>query len=208
MCENFGFKKIGELTTQSFSRYSPKSHPGFEVSENTTEIQSLIERHKDHLFFTNYNASRCKYALIRSAQGEITAFAKYQTAHWRIHRLPGRMGKWQARFIPFLPHVSRIFNPKNHRFIVPESILIKENDHILLAQLFESILAHEKHNLLIWWADSREPLLTTTRSQVDWGLFHKLLGRPPVSVYSKFLNPDMEEKAKEHLLYVSGMDLI
>lgn len=208
MSENFGFKHIATLITQSFSRRKPKLHKGFEILTNDAEIASCMTTYSEHLFYTDYHAKRVKFAAIRDEHDQIIAFAKYQKAHWRIDALPGKWGKTLVQVLPYVPVLSGIFNPKNHRFLVPEAVQVKDNNPDLLIALLESILAHENYKLMLWWMDERESLWQDNKKRVRWGIFHRLLKNPPVNVYARFEKTDYQALAKEQLIYVSGMDLI
>lgn len=207
-CESLGFRSIGSLATQSFSRYSPQTCAGFEVSPLNGEIEALLAQQEMRLFYSAYRAPRSRYAIIRSAQGELVAFAAYQLAHWRIHQLPGKFGKLKTKLIPILPFLSRLFSPKNHRFLVPEAVYVKNDDPQVLSQLFEAILAEEKHKILLWWVDSRDPLYTNTQTKITWGPFDQFLGRPAVHLYAKSNSDEVMKTALENLFYVAPMDLI
>lgn len=215
MCENFGFKQIGTLATQTFSRRTPKKATGFEILSadrrgihKFKEIEKSLAHFKNHLFYTDYQAKRVKFAAIKDYKGNAIAFAKYQSAHWRIDALPGKSGKYLVNLIPYIPFVSSVFKPKNHRFIVAEAVVVKNNDPELLTQLFESILAHENYKLMLWWIDEREMLWQNCKTKIRWGLFHRLLKNPLVNVYARYQKTDLKEQAKTRLIYVSGMDLI
>ena len=56
MSENFGFKFISQLATQSFSRFYPKFSSRLAVSSDWEEIKTIVEKQygQDDYFFTTH----------------------------------------------------------------------------------------------------------------------------------------------------------
>ncbi|TNE56109.1 MAG: hypothetical protein EP338_00660 [Bacteroidetes bacterium] len=207
MCEQFQFRRLGTVQTQSFSRISPKKDAGFELLDDPEEINSLITQQKDRLFFFNAKNTLSRHAVIRNDQGSIVAFMRYYVAHWNIVRLPGKWGKLKVRAIPYIPVLSSLFKPKKHEFLTPEAVFVKDNDPSILQKLFESALALEQKKLLLWWFDQREELYHRANDQLRWGPLNRFIGTPEVGVLVK-CRDNNQVPGQAQMLYVSALDLI
>ena len=102
----------------------------------------------------------------------------------------------------------RIVKPKNHQFLVPESIWVEDNDPDVLSALLEGILAHEGRNMMLWFVDRREPLWRETRQYIDWGLFHKMTPQPIVDVVVMRKNPLKMDELRSKPIFVAGWDMV
>ena len=98
--------------------------------------------------------------------------------------------------------------PKNHSFLVPESLWVKDNDPGVLSALLEGILAAEKVNMMLWFVDRREPLWRECRQYVDWGLFHKMTPQPVVDVVLLRKNPLKMDELRSKPIFVAGWDMV
>ena len=99
-----------------------------------------------------------------------------------------------------------MIQPKRHTFLVPEIVTAKANDPKLTNELFSSILAEEKLNLMLWWIDKKDELFTSIDNQLNWGLFHKLVGAHPVDVVER-RNPNSKIETKSPI-FVTAFDMI
>ncbi len=203
--EQFGFEKIGEKVTQTFSRYFPKQKMEIKKSDDWSIVPEEIKNHFramnyffEEIFFTG------EFTYSVNEDGDFTAFAKVSEANWRIERLPGKFGGVLVKTIPFIPILNRLIRPKKHTFHVPEAVWVKNNDDSLLSSFFESILAENKQNLLIWWVDMKDLLFNSTKTKVNWGLVHSVIGASSVYVVAK--SNDFSFFDKEKAIYSAGMD--
>ncbi len=204
MCENFGFETIARLKTFSFSRSKPKANPELLEISDPERIRSMHRSFSDQLFYTAPELKGSRYYALEK-NGETLAFARIRCAHWEIERLPGKFGALLVKLVPFIPFLNRFLLPSNHRFLVPDLVWAKDKDPKLLEELFESLLAAEKHRLLLWWADETDPILQHEK-QIRWGIFSRFLGNPPVDVVAKF-NPESRPDTYQPV-FVCGIDLI
>jgi hypothetical protein len=203
MSNQFGFEKIGSLTTLTFSRIKPKlSNNLIEISDKN-EINQLHSTFKDEQFYSEQEIKRAKtYALVNE-NSNIIASARVQKAHWEIKRLPGKMGSLLVKIIPFIPVLNQFLKPKNHQFLVVDCV--SAQDEKSLNSLFESILAVEKHKLIFWWIDEKNDLLRF-KNKVKWGIFSRFIGNPKVDVVAKINDKNSIDLKKT--FFVSGIDLI
>lgn len=208
MSRNFGFEKIGQLSTQTFSRWFAKQSNRFYVEQTPAQEHiGLIKEHfSQHDYFFDYYLDKDPFAYIKDSDAEIIAFARLSIAHWHIESLGGKMGKLKARMVAKTPFINRLVNPDYHTFSVPDSVYIKDNDPRLLEELFESIIAYQKSNMLIWWIDDQEPLYKTVKQQINWGPLHPILGVSPVDVVAR--TTEEIDHNTPNPLYVTGIDAI
>jgi hypothetical protein len=207
MSENFGFKVIGQLATQSFSRITPKKTNRLDVINYWKEIQPLVEREfGDYSYYYSIHSEKPPFYILRNDKNEIIAFSRITTVHWEINRLPGKRGKFLTKAIPYIPLLNKIIKPKNHIFLVPDLVYIQGNDPSLLVELFDGILFVEKKNLILWWVDSKDPFYLEVKDKTKWGLLHKLIGVNPVDVVER-KHPENKGALKEPI-FVSAWDLV
>jgi hypothetical protein len=126
--------------------------------------------------------------------------------NWEIVRLPGKMGGLLTKIIPFIPFLKKLIKPKNHTFLVAEIVFSKDHNPQLLDELFSSILAQEKCNLMLWWIDERDPLYTSIKDKMHWGFFNKLIGVNPVDVVER-RNANFSTQTSSQV-FVTAFDMV
>lgn len=205
MSESFGFKTIGKVATQTFSRVNPKNSNRVQKSEDWNEVANLVEGHfGEYQHYFKEQTSKPPFYTIKNEQGEIIAFAKTTLSTWEIKRLPGKMGGVLTKIIPFIPRLNKIIRPKKHTFVVPEAVMVKDNAPELLTELFQAILFHENKNLILWWVDENESLYTSVQSTVKWGILNKLVGVSKANIVRR---SNVKSTSKQ-AFYTSGFDFI
>ena len=208
LSESFGFKTIGKIATQTFSRSKPKCSSRMTKIVEASDFLSIVRREfSAYNFYYESHVNQGPYFALKSNDGEILACAKIYRANWRIHRLPGKLGGAFTKLIPWIPIVRRIVNPKNHMFLVPEAVWVKDKDAKLLEELFEAILAEYKLNLIIWWADEKNHIYQEVQSKVKWGILNKLVGIAHANVVV-LDNPNIEINRNSNPIYTIGFDFI
>lgn len=207
MSENFGFKVIAELATQSFSRLHPKKSNRLEFLSDWEELEPIIqEKYGEHMFFFTTHSNKPPIYILRDDNEKIIAAAKTTKVNWEIVRLPGKMGAILTKIIPFTPVLNKLIRPKRHTFIVPEIVYSSNNDPELIDELFNAILHAEKCKLILWWIDQKDPIYTSIQSKIKWGILHKLLGVNPVDVMER--KNSTVSKDVSAPIFVSGWDMI
>jgi hypothetical protein len=207
MSENFGFNVIAQLATQTYRRIFPKASKRLELVTDWNEIQPIVERQfSKHKYFFTTHAERPPFYVLRDSNGEIIALTRVTTVQWEIVRLPGKMGGFLTKAIPYIPLLNRLIKPKNHTFLVPEIVYAKNNDFELLDELFSAILFDKKLNLIIWWIDQKEPLYQSVKQKMNWGILNKIIGVSPVDVVQR-IHPD-HKKMNESPVFVTAYDMV
>ena len=207
MSENFGFSVIAQLATQSYSRISPKASERLSIVHDWKEIRPLVEQKygKHHYFFTTH-AEKPPFYVLKDEKGEILAFTRTTTVHWEIVRLSGKWGGVLTKMIPYLPFLNRLIKPKAHTFLVPEIVYVRDNDPKILDELFSGILNKEGLNLILWWIDSKDPLYTSVKDKVNWGLLNKIIGVAPVDVVERTTLKSSERNTNP--VFVTAYDMV
>lgn len=186
MGQTFGFEKVATLSTQSFSRIYPKKTLRLHIAHTWHEIASVVEdTYENHRFYFEEFISKPPYYVLKNDKGEVLAAARITRVNWQIVRLPGKAGKMLTKLIPYIPFLTKLIHPSDHRFLVPDAVYLKENDSKLLEELFSGILFEEKQNVILWWMDQQDPLYLSIRSKVHWGMLHRLVGITPVDVMER-----------------------
>ena len=205
MSENFGFETIGEIATQTYSSVRKPKSGRVIVDTNPRGIPAEVQAHfQSQRFFFNEQLIKGKHFSIRDNNGDLIAFAKTTSAHWEIKRLPGKFGGTLVKVLPYIPLLNRLIKPKNHSFLVPEAVFIKNNDPQLLTELFDGILAHMNERVIIWWVDEQDELYTSIQSKINWGLLNKIIGVNQVNLVERSLT----KRTTENTNYTSGFDFI
>jgi len=208
MSENFGFQTVGHIATQTFSRVRPKTSAEVQLLTDWNEISVLqTERFGQQNFYTAIQARKGPWYVLRNTSGEIVAGARLYHAHWQFQRLPGKWGGLLTRWMPWIPGMHKIIRPANHQFLVPEGVFARNNNPLLLTQLFEGMLAAENKNLLLWWVDEQDELYAATRAKMKWGLLHRVIGVHRANVVC--LRPDgIYSQLRDQSTYTIGLDFI
>ena len=207
MSENFGFQSVASVATQTFSRTRLKSDTRVTKNLYWTEVAPIFrESFGNHNYYFEAQLEKGPFYAIKNPSGEIIALAKTTNAAWEIERLPGKFGGILTKIVPFIPGLRKIVKPKNHQFVVPEAVFIKNNDPQLLQELFEGILYHEKQNLILWWVDTNDPTYKAVQSEVRWGMLHKFIGVHHASLVIRS-NPEISYNNSKPV-YTCGFDFV
>lgn len=207
MSENFGFHKVGELITQSFSRIQPKPSKRLELSNDWMDIKKCVEEQfESYNHYLDDHCSQPPFWFLRNNEGEIIAYTKTTIVNWEIVRLPGKFGGFLTKAIPYIPILRKLIKPKQHTFLVPEIVYVKDNNPQLLEELFSGILHHEQLNLMLWWIDKKDPLYNSIFHKVTWGPLNKVIGNPTVDVVARLNTAYKLDESKP--FFVTAYDLV
>ena len=208
MSENFKFETVGKIATQTFSRSRPKKQRVERLEHATEEIRALIEQtYSNDQFYTDVQWSKGPFYILKNDKNEIVACSRFYIARWEFERLPGKMGGILTKLIPFIPLLRKIIRPKDHTFIVPEAVVVKNNEPNILTQLFEGMLFDLGQNLILWWIDHRQPVYQEVVHKVKWGLLNKIIGVHDVNVVNR-KKEGSENCTSDHPVYTVGLDFI
>lgn len=205
MSENLGFKKVGDLQTQTFSRSKPTKKLQLEKWEKVDLISRFMEeKFGDRAHFVQHHVASHQVYVARNDQGEICAFGRFHEVNWEIERLPGKAGKLLVKLLPFLPVLRKIIRPSQHQFLVLDSFWVKDNKAHLAQHFLESALHIQQQHLIFWWVDEREELYQALSKSLSWGIFQKVMGENKVNIVEHSNSARTDAKP----FYVFGLDLV
>lgn len=206
MSQNFGFKQIGTVATQTFSRVRHSKKHRVRMVSDWKDVSSAVDSYYgNHDFYHTTQTQKPPYYVLYDAQGELLACAKVTRVNWEIKRLPGKLGGVLTKVIPFIPGLNRLIKPKHHSFIVPEGVVARDNDANVLTELFEGILALENEHVIIWWMDQEDELYTSVQPAVNWGLLNKIVGVNEVHLVCRKREATPKRNPP---FYTSGFDFV
>jgi hypothetical protein len=212
--ENAGYKRMGILTVNAFSRFFPKANKKIEriLSNDAKEEVLILLRQQYHdyaLRHFNYIFLNDNYYVIRE-QGEIVAACQFHRVRWVINNMPGFTGKIIMNVLPYLPLINKLFNPKQFDFLAFEGIYFKPGHEKNLQQLFEGLLAQEKLYSSLFWFGENCPVRQSILQYGKLGLLHSFVKDSGVMVMSSYQNMTEEEISlvESKPLYASAFDYI
>jgi hypothetical protein len=212
--ENAGYKPIGLLTVNAFSRLFPKPNEKIERiqtdSEKSEAMNLLRKQYEGHsLVHFNYIFLGDNYFVIREGE-EIVAGCQFHVTQWKINQMPGISGTIIMNALPITPLVNKLFNPKKFQFLAIEGIYFKDGHVNTLLQLLEGLLHQQKmHSALFWLAEDcpyRKALLETNKL----GLLHSFVKNSGARVMASYknLSDDDIRLVEEHPQFASSFDYI
>lgn len=208
-----GFKKIRSFATLTFSRLYPKkdSRISLIATEDKGVMLGLLqEAYKDHILH-NFNILffEEKYFVLKK-ENKIIAGIRVNRAHWVIRSLSGWAGKIIIKFLPHIPVLSRLFNPKDFCFAAFDGMYSKAGHEKELFILMESVCAMLNVSIGIMWLDSESPLYHRLKGAGNWGIMDKLKENIPAHVIAAFKNVSQDEQQviSNCPVYISAVDII
>lgn len=208
MSENFGFKTVGTVRTQTFSRIKPKfSERIFKMDDEESISDLLVNSNSHKTFFFHDRLNKGPFYILKNEIGEMEACIKVTRVNWKIHRLPGKFGGFLKEIIPLIPGLNKVIRPDHHTFLVPEGIWVNENNVRKAQELFEGVLNLEGLNLMIWWTDENDVIYKELRKTMKWGILNKIVGVAPVNIVVKE-NPFINNEQIKSPFFISGFDFV
>lgn len=212
--ENAGYKNIGVIKTNGFSRFFPKAKKNIEQVNTDTlrnEVLSLLKKQYGEHALVQFNSIFLQndYFIIRE-NGEIVAGCQFHRAHWVINKMAGFMGKIIMNVVPLVPLLNKLFNPKRFEFLAFEGIYSKPGFEHRLMELFEGLLAKEKLKSAMFWMGKTCPLRERILEKGKTGLLHSFIKDSDVFILASFHDLSEAEISDIKLrpLFASGFDYI
>lgn len=209
MASQFGFRTEAQLITQTFCRVNPKVNIHLRQITDEATIDSILAKIAgNHAYFVEHHAKKPVFYGLYDENENLIAFTKITKANWVIERLPGIMGGFLTKVIPYIPRLRKLVKPAHHSFLVPESVWTKDNNPFVMAQLFEAVLAAENVNVMLWWVDRREALWREAKNCVFWGLLHWFTAQIPVDVVVLRKHVLKGDELNKKPIFVAGWDMV
>ena len=212
--ENAGYKNIGVIKTNGFSRFFPKSKKNIEQVNTDTlrnEILPLLKTQYQEHALVQFNSIflQNNYFIIRE-NGEIVAGCQFHRVHWVINKMSGFMGKIIMNIVPLIPLLNKLFNPRRFEFLAFEGIYSKPGFEQRLMELFEGLLAREKLKSAMFWLGETCPLRKRILEKGKTGLLHSFIKDSDVFILASFHDLSEAEISdlKPRPLFASAFDYI
>ncbi len=211
MSEKYDFECITHIKTTAFSRFTlrQKKNVSLAKKKDHHDIFNMI-RH----FYTGYNGltdihlfNNNDYFVLKE-NDEIVAGIKASKVEWRIERLPGIMGQFLARILPYTPFLRRIINPNKYQFLATEGLFWKEGYAHQILPLLEGVLFEQGCHSMLLWTDVKNEKVNRLLSSINLGLLQKIKADNEVNLMAKFNNVSdkTKETFKKRPHYILGFD--
>lgn len=211
--QNAGYAQTGNIKTLGFSRFFPRQpkqlyHVQSEVDKKAV-MDVLANQYAGHAL-TQFHAVflHDQYYVIKDEDGSLLAGCQFHRGAWKVNRMPGTLGKLVVKWLPHLPILRRIFNPRKFEFLTFEAIFCKAGKEKSLNDLFEGLLAKNSINSAMFWLDEKDPLFDPLQSALQFGLFHHFVKANDVHMMQSFLHFSAAEKEQftNRPFYASAFD--
>jgi hypothetical protein len=211
MVAQMGLSLCGRFSTLIFSRIFLRQRPQVRraTSGEHAHLRAQVRTaFSDHAFFVEHGLFYQGDYFVLEEQGQIVAGCQAHQVHWRVVDIPGLAGKAIMRILPWLPLVSRLFNPQKFDFSAIEGLFCLPGHEDRLQTLLEGVLAQQKMHVALLWLDPQAPLHATLRRQVRLGLMQHFKRDVPVAVAMRSYGMEEDELAalRDRPLYVSAFD--
>lgn len=204
--ERFGFESYTNIVSRTYSRVNPKKDNNIIDIPSWDSISNIIrDAYSSDDFYYETQIKKGNYIGLNDNNGNLLAFAKFTTVHWRILSLPGRFGSVLVKVLPFLPVFNKLIKPKNHFFLVPDVVFSKNQSAEDIEKLFNGAMNIYKVNSLIWFIDPNKEVYRRIKKRMSWGILDKILGEKKVTVVTRNQRGLYSSKKP---VFVSAFDLI
>lgn len=211
--QRLGYKEQSSVATLGYSRFFPKRDDRMErvsKGEQSEILKLLAQYYANHaLVHFSYLFQDNNYFILRE-KGEIIAGCQVHPATWVVKNIPGKLGGFFLRCVPYLPLVRSVFNPNNFKFLTFEGFYVKEGRESDLVNLFESVLHYFSLKAGLIWLDTRDPLYHKLLKIGRHGLMSNFVDNASINILA------IPDKASEYTLnyiqskpiYISTFDFI
>ncbi len=211
MVTQMGLKSCGQFSTLIFSRLFPRAqvHVRRALPAEYPQIRAMVrDAYADHAFFDDHGLFYHGDYFVVEQGGKIVAGCQAQQVHWRVVEIPGMVGKVMMRVLPWLPLVSRLFNPHKFEFAGIEGLFYDPGYAHCLQPLLEGVLAmHGMHTALMWLSPDAG-IYQAVKANVRLGLLQALKKEVAVTVVMRGygLSQSDVEALSNKPVYVSAFD--
>ncbi len=210
--ETMGLKPYREFTTVLFSRVFFKKDKNVEhaLSSDKNEILSALDSfYSGYNLYTSANICPGENYLIYKQNGKIVAGLQVHPDAWKIHN----MKSWPwffLKFLPSIPGVRKIFNPKDFRFLGIEGIFYSHEGKKHLQTLLETACAIFQTSIAMIWLDTESLMMKDLKENVRLGIMDKMMKTVRADAYLRLIgmNEAEDQTFQEKPVYISAFDMI
>ena len=207
LIHEFGFSKVGILSTIVYSRVFPKDNKNIakaEKGEFSSIIEALNDYYKGFQFAAFENLFKNNDYYLIKVNDQIVAGAQANPEEWFIVDIPGIKGWILKNIVPGIPFVNRLFKHK-FKFISINAIYCKEGYEKELQTLFSCLLYKYRVHTAIMAMDKKS-ILYRQVTCMDLGIVNAIQGEAQSNIVVKSTDNSYE---REHLpFYISAFDIM
>jgi hypothetical protein len=211
MVSQMGLTECGKFSTRLFSRMFPKLQANVRRSrpEEQDEIRHRVsETYREHAFYTDHALFHKDNFFVLEREGKVVAGLQAHAIHWKIVDIPGTSGKFMMRILPWMPLLSRLFNPKAFQFAAIEGLFCMPGNEHLIGKLLEGVLAELGLHTAILWMGTGAEMDQKLQANVRWGMLQKFRKDIPATVVMRNYGYDKDEvlEISRRPVYVCAFD--
>ena len=211
MVERYGFEKISKIDTTAFSRFKLRKQAQVsracksEEAEIWQEIQNFYSGYSD---LSNIHLFKHHNYFVLKENGRIIAGIQANKVEWRIEAMPGVLGKFLVKALPYIPYLNRIINPNNYQFLATEGLFWKAGFEHKVKTLLEGVLYEQNCYSMLLWTDQKDIRINTILKKSKLGILQKIKSNNDVNIVAKFNNVSEGDISamKNQTHYISGFD--
>ena len=208
-----GYRHQASVATLAYSRFFPRNDARMsriQLSEKDFVTKELEHYYRNHsLVHFSYIFQDENYFLLKE-NGEIIAGCQVHPATWVVKNIPGKLGGFFLKCVPYIPLVRTIFNPNKFDFLTFEGIFVKKGREKELIKLFESVMHHFSQRVSLIWLDERDPLYDRLKDIGRHGMMKNFVENASVRILAipEKASEQTLDHIKSHPIYVSSFDFI
>jgi hypothetical protein len=211
MVAQMGLQSCGQFSTLIFSRLFPRAqaHVRRALPAEYPQIREMVrDAYADHAFFDDHGLFYQGDYFVVEQGGKIVAGCQAQRVHWRVVEIPGMVGKVMMRVLPWLPLVSRLFNPHKFEFAGIEGLFCSPGHAHCLQPLLEGVLAMQGMHTALMWLSPDAGIYQAVKTHVRLGILQALKKEIAATVVMRGygLSPTEVEALSNKPVYISAFD--
>ena len=211
MGERYKFETIASIKTTAFSRFKLTRHDHITRlrEDEESEVWSKIQKfYADYNCLTNVQLFKHNNYFVLKDKGKIIAGIQANKVEWRIEAMPGLIGKFLVKTLPYLPFIRRIINPKKYQFLSTDGLFWEAGYEDQIRTLLEGVLFEKNCYSMLLWTDANDTKINTALKHSKLGILQKLKTDNAVNLVAKFNNVSEIDVAamKNKTHYISGFD--
>ncbi len=211
MVSQMGLTECGKFSTRLFSRMFPRHQTQVrrcKLAEREEMRRLVASNYRDHAFFTDHGLFYKDNFFVIEQDGKVVAGLQAHETHWKIVDIPGASGKFMMRFLPWMPLLSRLFNPDAFKFAAVEGLFCLPGYEHLIEKLLEGVLAELGVYTAILWIGTGSKMDKMLHANVRWGLMQKFRKDTPATVVMRNYGYDSAQMLElaDNPVYVCAFD--
>jgi hypothetical protein len=211
MVKQMGLSECGQFSTRVFTRLFPKRQKQVRRARKDEQAHlsaEVAKAYQGHAFYTDHGLFQGDNYFVLEENGAVVAGLQAHPIYWEVVEIPGLSGKFIMGTLPWIPLLSRLFNPRNFRFLAIEGMFCLPGKEYALQRLLEGVLAEMKMYTALIWMSRESPMHSTVKANVQMGILQRFKKDVPVTLVMRNYGYSPEELAvtQGKPIYVSAFD--